>query len=131
MESEILKICACALLCGIACAVLGKASGGMSVGIRIAGLALVFGGIVGLIGTVLELIGDLGIDGGAAVYTSIMLRGLGIAVLCRLCSDICRDCGEASIALAVESAGKLASVILAMPAVSEIIEVARTLSEKI
>ena len=55
-------------------------------------------------------------------YGEIMLKGLGIAVLCRICSDICRDCGEPTAAAGVESAGKIGLLILALPAVGEVLE---------
>ena len=131
MESEILKICACAVLCGIVGAVVGKNVGGVSTALRIAGLAAVFGGVVALLGTAVELLLGLGIDGMAAEYATLMLRGLGIAVLCRICSDICKDCGEPTVALAVESAGKLGIIIIAMPCVADIIGLAHELLEEL
>ena len=131
MENEIFKICACAVLCGIVGMVIGKYAGGLSAGIRIAGLVLVLGGMLGVLGMVVELVREIGIDENATHYSSIMLRGLGIAVLCRVCSDICRDCGEATVAFAVESAGKLGSIVLAAPAVLDIVEIARSISDKL
>ena len=131
MENEIFKICACAVLCGIVGMVVGKYAGGLSAGIRIAGLILVLGGVIGLLSTVIELVRELGIDENAVHYSSIMLRGLGVAVLCRVCSDICRDCGEATVALAVESAGKLGSIALAAPIVLDIVEIAGAISDKL
>lgn len=130
MENEILKICASAILCGIVGAVIGKSVGTVSTAVRIAGLCAVFGGVLSLLGNVVELMGALGIDGVVAQYTEIMLKGLELTVLCRLCADICRDCGEGTVALAVESAGKIGMVILAMPAIADIIEVAGELLEK-
>ena len=131
MESEIFKICACAVLCGVVGMVVGGYAGSLSAGIRIAGLVLVLGGMLGALGTVVDLVRDLGIDEDAAHYSSIMLRGLGIAVLCRVCSDICRDCGESTVAFAVESAGKLGSIVLAAPAVLDIVEIAGSISDKL
>lgn len=130
MEAEILKLCATAVLCCVVGAVLGHAVGGMSAAIKIGGLALVFGGVLALLGDAVEALSAIGIDGIGAEYASLMLRALGIVVLCRLCSDICRDCGHASVGLAVESAGKLALIILALPAVSDIIDMAEELLDK-
>ena len=129
MENEILKICACAVLCAIVGAVIGRNVGGVSTALRISGLAAVFGGVIGLLGTAVELLWGLGIDGMAAEYATLMLKGLGIAVLCRICADICKDCGEPTVALAVESAGKLGIIIIAMPCVADIIALADELLE--
>lgn len=130
MEGEVLKICALAILCGIVGAILGRAVGGMSAAIKIAGLMAVFGGVLGLLGTAVDFVNALGLDEVAAEYSSLMLRGLGIAVLCRICSDVCRDCGESTVSLAVESAGKLGMIILALPAVTDIISLAEELLDK-
>lgn len=129
MEGEILKICAVALLCAAAGAIVGRMAGGISAAVRIAGLALVFGGVVALMGTVVELLETFGIEGVAAEYTSLMLRGLGITVLCRLCSDICRECGENVIAGAVESAGKVSMIIIALPVVYDAVSIATELTD--
>lgn len=127
MEGEILKICAVALLCAVAGAIVGRMAGGMSAAVRIAGLALAFGGVIGLIGTAVDMIEAFGIDGSTAEYTSLMLRGLGIAVLCRLCSDICRECGETVMAGAVESAGKISMIIIALPVAYDAVSTAEEL----
>ena len=131
MENEILKICASAILCGIVGAVIGKSIGTVATAVRLAGLCLVFGGVLALIGDVVALMRTLGDYGIVAEYTELMLKGLGITLLCRLCADICRDCGENTVALAVESAGKLGMVMLAMPAVADIIAVAEDMLDKI
>ncbi len=123
MENEILKICGVALLSAIAVAVLGTLSpsgGGIMLALRSAGTVLVLGGVVMLILSVLDKLGAMEIQDGAE-YISVMVRALGLCVLCRVCSDICRDCGQATLAAAVESAGKVGMILLAMPTVTEII----------
>lgn len=129
MEGEILKICAVALLCAAMGAIVGRMASGMSAAVRIAGLALAFGGVVALIGTAVDLLEAFGIDGGTAEYTSLMLRGLGITVLCRLCSDICRECGDAVMAGAVESAGKIGMIIIALPVAYDAVSIAAELTD--
>ena len=124
-----MRICACAVLCCIVGAVLGQVSGGFSTAVRLGGLALALGGMLGILGETVSRIAELGLGDRAVEYVSLMLRGLGIAVLCRICSDVCRDCGAPVVALAVESAGKLATVLLAMPVVADIIGIASELIE--
>ena len=130
MEGEILKICAVAILCGIVGVLLGKSSG-IATAVRLGGLCAVFGGVLALLGSVVEILETFGIDGVAAQYTELMLKGVGLSVLCRLCADICRDCGEGTVALAVESAGKLGMVMLAMPVVADIVAVAEDMLDKV
>ncbi len=123
MESEILKICGVAILAAVAVSVLGAiapSSGGLITALRAAGTVLALGGVVMLIFSVLESLSALTEDV-AEEYISVMVRGLGICVLCRVCSDICRDCGQVTLASAVESAGKVGMILLAMPTVIKMI----------
>lgn len=129
--AEILKICGVAVLCAVAGAVIGNTVGGIQTAIKLAGLALAFGGAVAILGEVVGELESLGIGSQTAEYVTLMLRGLGIAVLCRICSDVCRDCGQGTVASAVESAGKLFMILLAMPLVGDILEYANTLLDKI
>ena len=39
----------------------------------------------------------------------------------KVCSDICKDCGEGSLAFGVESAGKLCVVYMCLPLVADIL----------
>ena len=122
MYGQIFRICGVALLCAALGAVLGNALGGVRIALRLAGATLIFGVLLGMLdsaGTMLEETVALGSVYG---YGELMLKGLGIAVLCRICSDICRDCGEPTAAAGVESAGKIGLLILALPAVGEVLE---------
>ena len=129
--AEIVKICGVAILCAVVGAVIGNAAGGISTAVRLAGLALTFGGAVAILGQTVSELETLVLGSQTAEYVTLMLRGLGIAVLSRICSDVCRDCGHGTIASVVESAGKLCMILLAMPLVGDILEYANALLEKI
>lgn len=51
---------------------------------------------------------------GADVFT-LMFKSCGIAVLCTLAADICRDCGEAALGARVELCGKSVILVLCLP----------------
>lgn len=121
MDTELLKICGIALLCALIGGSLGRALGGMAVAIRLGGLALIFGGIIASVGEIVTALSDMGLNSTSIEYSALMLRGLAIGVLCRICSDVCRDCGEPTVAAGVESAGKLAILALAMPVLADIV----------
>lgn len=129
MELDILKICGVAILCSVVGAVVGALAGGIAVAVRLCGLALVLGGAVSLLGDVTEQLSFL--EGESAEYVSIMIKGLGIVTLGRICSDVCRDCGENGVAAAVESCARLAVVLLAMPSVFSILEAVEALISRI
>lgn len=64
---------------------------------------------------------ERGVDG----YFAIMLKALAISFCCRMSAEICRDCGEASLASRVEAAGKAGIVLLSLPIVKQLLEIAK------
>ena len=122
MYGQIFRICGVALLCAALGAVLGNALGGVRIALRLAGATLIFGVLLGMLDSAGAMLEEMVALGSVYGYGELMLKGLGIAVLCRICSDICRDCGEPTAAAGVESAGKIGLLILALPAVGEVLE---------
>ena len=129
MDGELLKICGVALICALVGGTLGKMLGGVAIAIRLGGLALIFGGLLGSLGELVAYLSSMGLDAPSVEYGALVIRGLAIVALCRICADVCRDCGEATVAAGVESAGKLALIALALPVLADIIEYARELIE--
>lgn len=64
-------------------------------------------------------------DSAAAEYTAILLKALGVALLTHLTAELCRDCGENSVASGVETLGKLEILGLCMPLVSTVLDMVR------
>lgn len=69
----------------------------------------------------LESIGKLS---GVAEYIKLLLKAVGISLVCGVAADICRDLGEGSLANGVESAGKGAIILLSLPVAEHLLEVA-------
>lgn len=57
---------------------------------------------------------------------SVVLRGLGIALLTRFASGVCTDCGQRALGATVDYCGQIALALLALPLVSDLVE---TISE--
>ncbi len=128
---NILKVCGIAVLCAAVGMVVGALGGGVGAALKACGLALVLGIALSMLGDVVATISELGDFAGAEEYISVMLRALAILWLCRICSDICRDCGQSGIAGAVEGAGKICLVLLALPLVGEILTYARQMLDRL
>ena len=64
---------------------------------------------------------------GAGEHGEILLRALGIAMLCELAASFCEDLGEASIAKGVSFFGKLEILILCLPLVQKVLDLAKEL----
>lgn len=55
-------------------------------------------------------------------FFSLLLKALGVSLLCGAAADICRACGETTLAGGVESAGKAIIILLSLPVVSYLLE---------
>ena len=130
MDGMLIRICGVALLCTVAGQILGRLRGEFSSFVRIAGILLLFGTLVSMVYGAFGEIGVLFEQNGIDTYVDVMLRALGIALLTRICTDLCRDCGEATLAGGVEIAGKLAILWLCFPLIGEILGYARKILEQ-
>ena len=129
MDGVWLRVCAIAVLCVVAGQVLRAVKSELALPLRIGGGVLIFGAVVLGLADVLGEITLLLEASGVRLYASVMLRALGIALLTRICTDICRDAGENAVASGTELAGKVAILALCLPLVTEIIGYAATLLE--
>lgn len=75
----------------------------------------------------LALIRTLGNGASASKHIETILKGLGIVILTQICSDICRDSGETTLAGHVETVGKLELLLLCIPLIEEILAIAEKL----
>ena len=57
-----------------------------------------------------------------------LLKTLGIAVLCRISSDVCRDAGQSAMASLVELGGVLSTLLVAAPLLGRVWELLAALT---
>lgn len=115
-------------ICGIA--VIGLTAVIVLRGVR-AEYAVIAGVLTGLIllaGSVLELssvidtIQDMTERTGFSLYSTVILKSLGIGILAQTTADVCRDNGEAALASKVEFAAKIIILLLALPILKALLE---------
>lgn len=71
----------------------------------------------------LELIGMLGDRSGlSAALLKPLYKTVGIALVTRLGSDLCRDAGESALGATVEAAGSVCALLCAFPLLWEVME---------
>lgn len=121
MDGTVLKLFAVAVLCAVTGLLLRQLRGDFSALIRIAACVLIFGWVIPRARSVASEVLALLDAEGMEEYVSVMLRALGLAILTRICTDICRDCGEAGTASGVELAGKIGILALCVPLIEELI----------
>ncbi len=73
---------------------------------------------------VVEFVSDITVETGFSKYLETLLKALGITLLVQLCSQICRDAGEAALASKLELVGKAEILLLCLPLISELITLA-------
>lgn len=123
--SEFIKICGITVLCVAVIMIVKEVRGGFAGVLRISGIILISVVLIADIGDLRVGLGQILDMADMNKYTSAMLKALGIAFLVKICSDICKDCGEANLAFGVESAGKICVLAMSLPFVQDIMEYAK------
>ncbi len=77
--------------------------------------------IVPAIKSIDNLLGRAGLE---TSYFKIALKALGICYITQFAADICRDFGQAALASKAELAGKCAVLLLSLPLIESITEIA-------
>ena len=54
-------------------------------------------------------------------YAAVLLRILAAALVTRFCADLCRDGGSQALAAAVETAGAVAALVIALPLLEAVV----------
>ncbi len=70
-----------------------------------------------------EISSKAGLNG----YFTLVLKCVCTAFICKLASDICRDCGESSLGSKVEMGGRIVIVVQTLPLLKNIFETAGNL----
>lgn len=129
MENELIRVCALSLVCAIGALILKGINSQSVSALRICGIIAVFGIAVAAAGAIFSQTAELVDISVVGEYAVRMLKALGLAMLSGIGADICRDCGENTVATGVETVGNLAILSLCIPLFSELIGYARSLLE--
>jgi stage III sporulation protein AD len=95
--------------------------------VRLAATLLLLGAALTLYAPVLSRIQSLFMQTGAQEYMDVVLRALGIALICELSALFCRDLGEQTLALGVQLFGKMEILVLSLPLLDKVLEMAKEL----
>ena len=121
-----LKICGGALLVCIAVLLL-KSVKGEALPLQWTGTVVLGGAAVLLWQPVLAWVGELCTAHGVGEPAQLMLKGLGVAILTQLCADLCRQSAEPTLANGVENAGRAEILLLCLPLLKDVVEMAKAL----
>lgn len=122
---SIISLCGVAVVSACLISVIRKLKPELaSVSAAVAGvLLLTF--VIDLVVPFIEFTSDIAVSVGAESYFSVMLKALAVSFCCRMSAEICRDCGEDMLASRVELAGKAGIVLLSLPIISQLFDIAK------
>lgn len=129
MEDLLLRVSGLAILAAVVCIILKQLRVEFAPFVRIGATALILLLLLPFMEQVIGEFGDLIGNQAVEPYATVMLRALGISLLCRITSDVCRDAGEAGLASGVEMAGKLLILLLCLPLIRQILSYASEILE--
>lgn len=119
-----LKYCGAALCALAAILILRSQKSEFSGFISLAASVILLGAACTSFFPVMEFVTESVADTGFSEYLGTLMKALGITLLIQLCSELCRDAGEAALASKLELVGKAEILLLCLPLVSELIALA-------
>lgn len=120
---EMMRLAALCAVCVLPVALLRKTAPEQALLLIIAILAVALARCLALAAPVLEEVRALFERAGMeTAHVSVLLRTAAAALVTRLCADLCRDGGSQSLAAAVETAGTLAVLLIALPLLRAVTE---------
>ena len=123
----VLQITGVALLAAMLILCVRELRATMALPIRLAATLLMISASILLYGPVVERLRTLFSLAGAGEYATPILRATGIALICEFAASICRDLGENTLGSGVLLFGKLEILVLCLPLVDAVLEIAKEL----
>lgn len=74
-----------------------------------------------------EFFDSMGELSGQGTVFALLLKAVGISLLCGVAADLCRDFGENTLANGVENGGKAAIIVLSLPVAEYVLQAAQSL----
>jgi stage III sporulation protein AD len=119
---NLFAICGLAILGLIVTVILRGARPDFAVFSGIATALVLLGVSISSMASVVNIITKLSDETGFSLYTTMILKTLGIALVSQVTADVCRDCGFASIASKVEFSAKLMILSLCIPILQTLLD---------
>jgi len=94
----------------------------------LAAVLVCFGYLAVLFAPVADYIKELTVSTGMPEFFSLLFKAVGVSFLCSVAAELCRACGEASLAGTVESAGRIVIMLLSLPVLKYLLEAAVSLA---
>ena len=117
-----LRVSGAAILAAVVGTVLEGVSKTGRLTVRVAAVTVLYGGVLLLLLPLVTRVLSLCAGEALAPHVGLILRCLGISLLAQIVTGVCRDLGETSLSVTVETAGKALILLLALPTVEDLLE---------
>lgn len=126
MSEYLFKLFGLALIAAMLITLFRKWGSEFSALLKVAAGVLVAAACFSGIAPIVEYVRELGEASDLVPWETVegMLRVLAVAILTHICATICRDCGESTLGGYLELGGKVEIIVLTLPMIKEIVEVA-------
>ena len=119
---ESLKICAALIAAAVCFSVVKKVSSGFDLPMKISATVVFFGIVLALAVPLFSYVSSLTADSALGEWQGVLFSAFGVAMASHVTAELCRDCGENSLAGFAELAGKVEILVLCLPLVRSILE---------
>lgn len=117
------QVVAAAVIGAVCAAVVKKQTPDLALIVTLCAVALILGTAMAALAPVRELMDALGERSGlSAAVLAPVVKTVGIALLSRVCAELCRDANESGIAAAVEIAGGVCALLVCLPLFQAVLE---------
>ena len=121
MSDGMLKVYGIAILAAMLCLLLKKWNAETSTLVKVIGGIVICGISLGAISPIINYMYELSQMSGMNEQISVLLRVLFVAVITHVAANVCRDCGEATLAGYAELGGKIEILLLSLPLIEGIV----------
>ncbi len=121
------QICGVGILTAVAALIVKQLRGELALPVRLSGSIVLLGIVLGLMAPICVYLEQLAQSVGLDEYGEVLLKAFGVAMLTQLGAELCRDCGEGTVAGCVELAGRCEILLLSLPLISSVLDTAREL----
>ena len=125
--SDSIKICAIGIAFAIVCIFVKNYRGEFLMPTRLAALIVIFTTAIAFISPIVQFLKGIMGQSLPVEHIEILLKALAIAYMTQISSELCRECGESSIAFGIETVGKIEIAILSLPLINSIISMSKEL----
>lgn len=117
------QVAAVAVAGAICAAVIKKQVPDMALVVTLCAVAVILGEAMAVLEPVRELLDTLGEEAGLSpAVLAPVIKTVGVALLTRVCAELCRDANESGIAAAVEIAGGGCALLVCLPLFQAVLE---------